>query len=130
MNLYFHGGKCCGIKVIAGFPSLPTSNVNYLEKIAASNADADGENVSTKRPFFHREAPSETGKERFDRLIAYCEERRPKGLIEVVLTDYIWDKIHSNWKTTLKSRGFKKVSNFINSNSDNRCYVYHKIYGQ
>lgn len=129
-RINFHGGKCCGVKIISGFYHSPSGFAGSIKETSVSSNDFIGDHVSSMQNFFHLEAPSETGKDRLDRFLRYLRVRRPKGLVEVVLQDYGGDEDGycsqvKNWEPILKSRGFKKVGAYWNSNSGNRCHVYH-----
>lgn len=134
MNLYFHGGQCCGVKTIAGFPHFPKSSHRAYEReavVAVRNYDANGSHVSTTKPFFTDAAPQETIEERFERLIKFCKRRRPQGVIEVCLArakDGSWDQFNL-WEPLLFKHGFKvTVPEFRNSNSGNYIKIYHLVY--
>jgi hypothetical protein len=138
MHLGFHGGKCCGIKVIHGMGAYPEGVVysdgtvgmlvSALDEIGANNADAHGSIVSSKDRFFHEAAPSETSLARLDRYIEYCDRRRPNGIIEITLASARWEtpKQTDVWPPFLEERGFKLVNSCQNSNSGNRVFVYHR----
>lgn len=129
MHLGFHGGKCCGIKVIWGFGHYPNELEDALSAISESNKDAHGEHVASTERFFTEEAPQETKLARLDRYLEYCDARRPCGCVEVTLADYDGDGQGqlTPWRGLLEERGFKLVSQFANSNSDNDVYVFHRI---
>lgn len=130
MHLAYHGGKCCGIKTIYGFPGDPASIVNrvYYHGREEVNSDSHGDHVSTNSRFYHGSAPSETGLERLDRYLRYCDQRRPGGVIEIVLADYRFlPTFTAAWWPVLEERGFTKTAEFRNSNSDNMCTVYHRV---
>jgi hypothetical protein len=77
------------------------------------------------------EAPTETYKERFKRVLAFCEEHRPLGIIEIVLATNNNDQV-TRWVPVIKKAGFKLVSpkeGVKNGNSANLLYVYHKYSG-
>jgi hypothetical protein len=82
--------------------------------------------------FFHESAPKETMIERLDRYIAYCKERRPKGLIEIVLATGAGPTVDQTviWGPIIEERGFKEVVRNKNSNSGNTCVVYYLAYGE
>lgn len=141
MNLYFHGGRCCGIKTIAGF--MPQRSSKYGEKdefkylsLTAkgekNNSDAHGHDVETKKPFFTDAAPEETTEPRLDRLIKFCKERRPKGAIEVALAEGgSYYEQNTDFGPLLLERGFiQTVPPFLNSNSGNVIYIYHLVYNE
>lgn len=125
-KLVFHGGLCCGIKTIHGFYSSPASQVSELEECPKDDIDKLGGTVSSSRRFFTDAAPAETGGERVDRYIKFVRKRRPQHVIEVVIADY---QMHQ-WGAFLKKRRFRKVSSFVNSNTDNTVHIFHKYIGQ
>ena len=130
MHLGFHGGLCCGIKVIHGLSYYPNSNLPALDAIEEDNKDAYGLHVSSSERFFHEAAPVETYTERLDRYIDYCQRRRPKGIIEITLaTDPDGNYGQEVWFPLLRSRGFKRVNKCLNSNSGNLVHVFHKNCG-
>lgn len=127
MDVVNHGGKCCGIKTIRGFPFDPQTKI--IERPAKGSVHADGQpdivgaadNVGKT---FHRPAlPAETAIERLDRLIEYVRSERPSHMIEAVLNN--WQIPY--WKTSLRSRGFRLVTSYANSNTEARIYVFHKV---
>lgn len=138
MNLYFHGGKCCGIKTIEGFPHYPYSQHSWGEKHiayplpevgAVRNHDVYGQ--PTTKPFFTDAAPEESIQERFARLIAFCKRRRPQGCIEVTLARNQFGSFNqvALWEPLLLEHGFKvTVPEFKNSNSQNYVTIYHLVY--
>lgn len=135
LQLGFHGGKCCGIKVIFGFPYPYYDEWDRkqpaCEKKDPVNLDANGSNVSSDKPFFTDEAPGEGPDERLDRLISFCEKRRPKGIIEVTLaTGSHGFNQTIEWTPKLLERKFKIVNECKNSNSGNTVFVFHRNSGE
>lgn len=126
MMLGFHGGKCCGIKVIHGFYNHPDEKVGKLEKQPFNNADACGNDVSSSDSFFTDAAPKETYRERFARFVEFCDKHRPAGIIEVVITNDSFWKQKERWHDILVGEGFRIVNENLNSNSENTCYIYHR----
>lgn len=67
-----------------------------------------------------------------DRLIGQVEANR---LIEIVLSErqVTGDRWHQSVRDAggmpaiLAARGFRLVSRFMNSNSDNNCYIFHRV---
>lgn len=131
MHLAYHGGKCCGIKTIYGFGSNPQHGVGPIEdyiRIRKCNRDSNGDHVGSDGRFFHATAPAETGVERLDRYLRYCDQRRPGGVIEIVLADYEWlPPFNAQWWPLLEERGFTKTAEFKNSNSGNKVTIYHRV---
>lgn len=127
MHLSYHGGQCCGIKTIWGFWYHPDQNAQELEAIGLTDDDANGNPVRSSDRFYHLSAPEETWLQRFKRYLAYCDERRPRGIIEVVLADnQCGVDALALWAPVLLKHGFKLVNSNVNSNSENTCYVYHR----
>lgn len=127
MDLVTHGGKCCGIKTIRSFPHLPTSMLPPRAAVGSIQTDGhpdihrSSDNVAKT---FHRpELPSESGADRLDRLIAYVRNHRPSHMIEAVVNNFQLP----HWKGVLRSRGFRLVSSYTNSNTYAHIYVFHKI---
>ena len=130
LRLVFHGGKCCAIKTIYGFDN-PDDEEGSLFKTNTRNHDSCGEHVRSDLDFFTDEAPEETQKDRLDRLIAFCEKRRPGGIIEVVLADSPYNSFNQifKWENLLRRRKFRRVTpkgGIKNSNSGNNVHVYHR----
>lgn len=131
MHLGYHGGKCCGIKVIYGFGANPDDEVmeDALDAIPITHADSMGHTVRSSDRFFHESAPRETALQRLDRYISYIKERRPEHIIEVVLAKgHFIDQ--SKWFPVLEEKGFKKVNSCKNSNSGNTVHVFHLNIGE
>lgn len=95
-----HGGDCCGISHICGMGRLDNPTKSLNDRIESTIEDL-----------------------RSDCNCSECRNQEGSHLIEVVLTtrqQEIWDKV-------LKDRGFNIVTDFVNSNSGNTCYVYHLV---
>lgn len=138
LQISFHGGHCCGIKTIKGFPYYKPGISFHdqepaLQKTEAKNNDAHGTAFKSDSNFFTDEAPRESVEERFGRYIAFLKKRRPQGCVEVALarTAYGgWDQ-NKLWWPLLKKHGFKKtVPEFLNSNSSNYVTIYHLVYDE
>lgn len=125
MKIAFHGGKCCGVKIIHGFIDndypLMKHMENELEETVMKCPDEYGHNVSSETNCYYQGAPEETSLDRLDRYLAFLEEWRPQGIIEIILISS-----QSQWFPVIQERGFKEVSNCMNGNSGNRIYVFHK----
>ncbi len=141
MELVFHGGKCCGIKTIYGFPDYPTDleeEIVTAKKSADRNHDRCGDHIRSDLPFFTLSAPEETAEARLRRYIDFCKERRPAGCIEVTLISKLNSpcacgvcEIRSQaeiWEPLLFELGFHPVTAFKNSNSGNEVTIYHLVY--
>ena len=146
MKLVFHGGKCCGVKTIHGF-SDPNGTCHALEKKSALYNDKHGGEVKSDLSFFTDEAPKETQKDRFTRLVNWCKEQRPHGLIELLLsTQPCWmtagddsedGAVYSNpvygtqiyiWRPIVEEAGFKEALTFKNSNTNRNVTLFHLVY--
>jgi len=129
LRLSCHGGMCCGIKHIFGFPSYPhqVMEPELEEQPEFDDEDSCGSEVRSYLSFFTPSAPAETVEARLDRFLAYIKGERPGGIVEAVLACDCggdWDQIEVNEERLLE-RGFKVVNEIRNSNSDNLCRVYH-----
>lgn len=132
MRLVYHGGQCCGIKIIKDFPWLTTDSIKTeltcaVKRKEVTNKDKYGNTVSSNDDFFTDEAPKETYPERLDRLINFVRVNRPKHIIEAVLADGRYSNQSYLWGPILEERGFKKVTSALNSNSGNTCHIYHLV---
>lgn len=131
LTLLFHGGYCCGIKTLFGFPHLLTEKSvrdypGECSAVAATEVrdfDASGLATRSDQSFFTDEAPKESYLDRLDRLIAFCQRRRPKGIIEATLVG-----TQKGWLPILKERGFVESTSGLNSNSGNTVHVFHLAY--
>lgn len=138
LKIAFHGGMCCGVKTIQGFPWYPEgAYCNGMEpelfERKMRNNDKFGHNVSSEMDFFNEAAPKEKTLERLDRYLKFLREHRPKGAVEVCLaegqkpTEDFPGQI-ALWHDALLARGFKvTVPKFINSNSKNWVQIYHLV---
>lgn len=122
MQAYIHGGKCCGIKHIQGLGWDPGEWVGRKKKSRPLKSEATSYMNST-RPFFYEAAPAETYERRLDRIIAFIKEKRPRGVIEVVLSDHQLVA----WRSKIEDRGFKLVTKAKNSNSGGSIHIYHLV---
>jgi hypothetical protein len=100
------------------------------------DVDQRAGHVNSDESFFTIGAPKETMIERLDRLIEFCKQKRPRGLIEAYLTSGFFNFCESEagyepssqdalWGPILRERGFVPVTSFINSNSGAVVTVYH-----
>lgn len=135
-----HGGACCGIKTIYGFPGNggcfdgkePRIPPKYTPEGHWNPEFTNFFGEHLKEGFIRpgkttEEIPEETILERLDR---YLSNRKTYGIIEVVLTSRGNASIFqqkATWGPILEERGFKEVSSCHNSNSGNRIHVYHLI---
>jgi hypothetical protein len=143
MDLVCHGGHCCGIKHIYDLGVSPNSirygrpGVEYTtDPFWFSNGAGD---TSPGKRFYLPALNKEKAWRRLDRYLKYLDERRPKGIVEVVVisagpncpTPYFpYYQQHKNWRRTLLKRGFKKVNECENSNSGAILHVYHRNSGE
>lgn len=98
-----HGGECCGIRHLHEFEPRNEDSLKRLDKCIQSVKNEFQENLD------------------------YDEMRGPpQGAIEVVLTDGQMQL----WWSALKTRGFRQVVRFKNSNSGNYCNVLYLTFGQ
>lgn len=123
LQIVNHGGHCCGVKHIFGFPYNPTYNTPALTQCPVSHG-ASAEMDPGAR-FVPGPYPMEPGGVRLDKLLAYIDKLKPKHLVEVVLGG----SLNTNWREFLEERGFKLVTpdGFINSNTSATLFVYHRI---
>lgn len=112
---YFHGGSCCGIRHIAGFPTSPDSFVSPRSRSEPANSSR-----CYKRPL-----PKQTGKERFDVLMEHIRAGQRVGIVEVVLADMTLSKQYTGWDEYIRKQGFVEIASSINSNTGNVVHVYH-----
>ena len=99
-----HGGECCGIMHLYGFDDELLLDDHPTGKVTIAN----------------RVATIQAGVQRCLRSRASYDHDK-QMLVEVVLSEYQW----RDWDTAVKRAGFKKVTEFRNSNSGRVCRVYH-----
>lgn len=126
MRLLFHGGLCCGIKHIRNFSTYTDDMLPAVAAGTVRNHDQYGHAVNSELDFFTEEAPIESAIDRLDRLLAFCDKKRPSGIIEVTLAKGLYIDQLKVWEGELLKRGFKLVNSCYNSNSNNRVFVYHR----
>lgn len=121
MRLILHGGKCCGIKHIydLGYSAM---DMERAKRETTELPDEGARYMSSVRPFFYPAAPAETKGARLDRYLAFLDENRPRGVCEIILSD--WQLV--GWRSFIESRGFKLVNKCKNSNSGNTIHIYHR----
>jgi hypothetical protein len=135
MKLVCHGGGCCGVKTIHDMGNHPDAIHAPLRVMAkppryyTGRIQAHWDCRSGKR-FFPFAAPKETGTARLDRFLAFLDEERPQGVVEIVLAQSPGDengqRQRGYWHKTLLKRKFKQVTVARNSNSGNDIYIYHR----
>lgn len=124
MNVYLHGGKCCGIKHIFGLGTSPNDLIGAKRKTKGIKKDESRGYYNSTLNFFSPSAPQEKYKDRLKRIVDWIIERRPQGIIEIVLSNY---QINF-WRQHVEALGFEQVSKANNSNSNGVIYVFHKVY--
>ena len=124
MKLVNHGGCCCGIKTIYGFPWAPSEMILEAGKLTRFGYSPATEDAYPGKNFWSGGAPREKALERLARLIAYVEKQRPSHIIEIVLSGYQM----SNWKEEVEKQGFicANPGGTGNSNTGYRIYVFHR----
>lgn len=153
MELVTHGGRCCGVRTIYSLGSNPDYTVDALEKPPSS---IDYTNISAKggaweyskqaQRFFKDTAPREPAVDRLKRYIAYTEQLRPRGMIEVYIagvsdeqyaimsdtTKANYDKHDQgrSWAPVLTELGFKEVNRFVNWNTNKTIFVWNRNSGE
>lgn len=138
MKLVCHGGKCCGIKTIHSLGSRADAVFPPLSKMKRPfRPDSAYDYHNPGKRFYYDSAPKETAKKRLDRYIAYCDQYRPDGIIEIVLSyrpdalqfEHYYVNQMREWAPLLRRRRFRKVTESRNSNSGNTIVVYHRKSG-
>lgn len=141
IRAFYHSGRCCGITNIymGDYGCTPDIVLDAKPKRNTIESPLTTAEVNSREYLFHdKEFPSETALERLDRIINLIVDKRPKGIIEIVLVDYrsfnavLKDKPNPfdqvrQWEELILERGFQKVTECKNSNSGNRMHVYHLI---
>lgn len=116
-----HGGHCCGVKHILGFPSRPDRETAGLSAVSVSIGASP--EMAPGRRFYPGPEPIEPGGVRLDKLLDYIDKYKTAHLVEAVLNK----SIAANWKEFLEERGFKQVTEFKNSNTDSKLCVFHRV---
>lgn len=102
-----HGGGCCGISHIYGFSGFRWSS---------SNNPRNSEDAERRVRFLISKYWADSGRRLDD---------RKNRLYEAVLRE----SQREEWEPVLLAVGFELVTDFLNTNSGNRCYVYHYAMG-
>lgn len=127
MRIAYHGGSCCGIKIICGLGQNPSEKL-LPKNLSNNKSDLDWHPnlVEWNSNFFTGVLPEETRKERLVRYIDFIKKSRPGHIIEVVLVKsaYRWDD-QSSWFPVLEELGFRIVNSNKNSNTGNIVNVFH-----
>lgn len=104
MNTEEHGGACCGMTHVYGFPHIPSKQaLNVMLQIISDRVYfLEGE----KADYYY-----ENNIEIPWKIFGHC--------IEVVLTDS--QMANQGWAPLLKGKGFKLCDRWFNDNSGNYC---------
>jgi hypothetical protein len=135
-----HGGWCCGMTHIHGFPTRPSDTMSAQTRLTSQQVTA--RNIASPVYSLRRNHgfPEQTALARLKEIIRGIEEgtpqdltdvyvyqaARPMGCIEVVLTN----NQCQYWQDTLLTLGFRIVNTFVNSNSTRRIKVFHRNSGE
>lgn len=135
-RIAFHGGHCCGIKIIhclGGYPDKLAPPLVGKQSGVDLEADQYGRTVSSDWNVFPGGAPEETYAERVQRYIKWLDSPtgRPNGIIEITLAQDIDAEYPDpdqlpRWTPLLLDWGFKEVTSCYNSNSGSRVHVFHR----
>lgn len=107
-----HGGGCCGVKHISGFPFISSNAKTIVKQKIALVKDAVDKAID--RYEHYEEGASKNSRENWT-----CA-------INVVLIDSQLEQ----WQTAVEAVGFKHVLRFKNSNSGNYCNVFYLVTGK
>jgi hypothetical protein len=137
LGVRYHGGQCCGMTHISGFPESPATTCGAV--LAKTVAEIQEYNARQRTDYYGvprwHARPEESAGDRLKALIrcithgdpgSIYSSGRTRGCIEVTLID----SQLLNWGEFLEGLGFKKVNSFINSNSHRRVHVLHLNTGQ
>lgn len=119
MELYSHGGKCCGIKTIFSIGYGPES---VWQAIKNAERNLPDHHVGQ---WFKGDAPAETAAKRLKRFVEQVRDDRPGHIIEVV-TATVCDQT-DKWRPHLVALDFKEVTKAENSNSHQVVSIWHCI---
>ena len=123
-SLSLHGGRCCGVKHLYGFNNPPNTALGAMNVAPAQCQNIHDDHCYPGENFYPGPAPQEKAIERLDRILEFLDEKRPNGILQVVLIAH--QKLWWHKELVKRKRGFKLVSECHNSNSGNRLYVYHR----
>jgi len=106
----------------------PTALLSKLEKIESNGDDVYYRWASQCKRFFTDCAPVESCISRLDRYLAFLDEKRPSGIVEItlILKGTLPQKV---WVPIIKERGFREVTpegGVYNINSGNHVGVFHR----
>jgi hypothetical protein len=121
LTLRVHGGHCCGVAHLHGFPS----SLNNIQQ-ALSTSPNTFKPMSGHTNCYNTSAPPEEAQDRVDRWLAL----RDRGTTYNITEAYLSTGQIGIWGPFLVSRGFEKVAQCYNSNSGNQiaCYLRVKDY--
>lgn len=125
VQIRYHGGDCCGIAHICGLGVDPEGT------LGARNGKFMSSDPSLRQYVWaDKERPKETAEARFSSALKTIEDLEIGKLVEVVLIteigdNYDYDENQSAWEPVLLQKGFQKVNEFVNGNTDNTLSVYH-----
>lgn len=138
-----HGGACCGAKTIKGFPIQPSQVLPALGHAHGNTSpelwpSAEGvtfTDTTAGTRFYRHARPQEAAEARFRFYIDFLKKTRPGHMVEVILIGPSPKKGSSSsmmdqdtrWRPILEEVGFKEVSKWENSNSNNVLFCYHLI---
>lgn len=128
MKVICHGGYCCGMTHIQGFPSsLAQPMPATIKKPANEFYKWKKENPSYYW-MMQYERPQETAEERLRWLVSQglrVLTDRSSGIVEAVLTSYQGRGVAETWRPLMTELGFKEVNSHQNSNSGRTLHVFH-----
>lgn len=135
IQVYMHGGNCCGVKHMINFggdPNIPLqalAAVTDYDKYSFSPGPsgngandcgvADSTGSRKLRGFYNQEAPREMAYERFNRVLDFVLLHRPSHMIEILLTD-----TQNKWFPVIEARGFRHVGRVKNCNSSSHINMF------
>lgn len=119
LRLSCHGGRCCGAKHLHEFPPNPEWNLSATSAVGKTKGCVAQMNNPGKF-FYNITAPKESALSRLDRVLTWCKENQPGGMIEVILGEYQ----KTTWGNHLEQRGFIMGPKFKNSNTHRVLQVY------
>lgn len=128
MELRYHSGGCCGIKVICNIGRSPKElySCEYDGEIEEDVwRDCDETHCSATALFApKRDLEGEkTSGQAFDEILAYLNEHRPGTLVQLAIIVGFGSFTQSPWVDFLTERGFKSDGEFQNGNSGNMIRV-------
>lgn len=110
-TLSAHGGGCCGISHIHGF-----GGSGAISKRNGSSGPKNADEAEARIRFLISKYWKDTGRRLDD---------KKSRLYEIVLKT----SQCKQWQPIIERIGFVKVTDFLNTNSNNRCHVFHLAIG-